>query len=301
MARVIAHLIVGSKPEPFLPAMLESLAGAVEHLYVNENSGLAEQAPNLGALRSCALAADGRMTLDRTVFSTFAAARNRCFELDRDANDETWVVFVDADEVHAPDFARIARRLDRLPASIGFVDGYTWHFFKSFDWYASIERRMMLHRWTPRAHWQRDVHEQLAGIPGARLALPYVYAHYGHVSPFAEDARKGAQYKGLGATGTPLTMEEALAADLHGDYRAVDAYFAPLWRRLMRFRGAHPSAARTAVRQMHAANAQRFREIDGLVRKHQPPIQRAANAAMKLNYAFRWRARTVDAARYGML
>ena len=43
----------------------------------------------------------------------------------------------------------IAARLGELPAQYDFVDGYTWHFFASFDYYTSIERRMMFFRYRP--------------------------------------------------------------------------------------------------------------------------------------------------------
>ena len=300
MARVVAHLIVGTKHEIFLPAMLAGLEPAVEHVFVNENSGLGADAPNLPALESSVFARTGRMTVARTTFETFAAARNVCFDLDTGAGADTWIVFIDADEVHAPRFSKIATQLDSLPAGIGFVDAYTWHFFMSFDWYTSIERRMMFHRWTPQARWEGEVHEQLTGVPGKRIALPYVYAHYGHVAPFAEYARKGAQYSGLGAEGTPLTAQDAHAADFHGDYRAVDAYFAPMWPALLRFTGSHPPAARPIIAQERARRASAFTAIDMMIRRSQTPLRRARNALMKLNYEQRWRARTFEALRYGI-
>lgn len=301
MTRIVAHLIAGAKAEPFLPAMLASIAGPVERLFVNENSGMGDDAPNLAALASSLFAQSGRMSMTRTVFNGFAQARNHCFALDTEADENTWIAFIDADEVHGAKFAQIAAKLGRLPSNVAFVDGYTWHFFKSFDWYSSIERRMMFHRWSPRAHWEGGVHEQLAGIPGKRIALPYVYAHYGHVTPFAEDARKGAQYSSLGAEGTPLTAEEAHAADFHGDYRAVDRYFAYLWRVLMPFRAEHPPAARPFVESEKLHRQKHFAQIDAIVRRNQPPLQRVRNALMKANYEQRWRGRVFEAARYGML
>ncbi|MDE2571194.1 MAG: hypothetical protein KGM44_01565, partial [bacterium] len=179
MARVVAHLIVGARPEPFLVALLRSLAPVVERLIVNDNSGLGQASPHAPVLAASAFANAGRLTLAQTSFVDFSSARNVCLELDREADEHTWVAFVDADEVHGERFARIVARLDSLPREIAYVDGYTWHFFQSFDWYASIERRMSLFRWTPQARWEGKVHEHLLGVPGRRLALPYVYAHYG--------------------------------------------------------------------------------------------------------------------------
>lgn len=301
MSRIVAHLIVGAKFEPFLGAMLESIAPAVERIFVNENSGLGEGAPNLPALRSCALARDGKLVMAQTTFESFASARNVCFDLDREAAPGTWVVFIDADEVHFERFARIASQLDKVPDDVGYVDGYTWHFYFSFDWYYSIERRMMFHRWTPAARWGGDVHEQLTGIPPRRIALPYVYAHYGNVAPFSEHVRKGTQYSGLGAEGTPLSAQAAHAADLESDFSGVDEYYREFWKTLMRFKGRHPRAALATIQSEMARFGRRSTAaIERTIHKYQPPGQRIRNFLMKLNYEYRWRARAVDARRYGI-
>jgi len=301
MPRVVAHLIVGAKREPFLPATLASIEPAIEHALVNENSGLAEHAPNLPALEASALFRSGRMSIARTRFSSFATARNECLKLDPAANDQTWVLFIDGDEVHAPRLEALATSLSRLPRSISFVDGFTWHFFKSFDWYLSIERRMMFFRWSPEAHWKGDVHEGLRGVRGNRLALPYVYAHYGHVSSFAEDTRRGSQYASLGQRGNALPADIAREADVQGDFRRLNPHFADRWRRLIRFTGEHPPCARPIVVYEMLRLASHFRRVEAAIEEHQPLRQRAKNVFRKINYAQRWRARWFDAARYGML
>lgn len=300
MPRIVAHLIVGAKPEPLLPAMLASIEGAASWLFVNENSGLGEAAPNLPALRASRFAAAERMIVDRTPFDTFARARNRCFALDPAPTLDTWIVFIDGDEVHGEGFARIAQRLDRVPPRVGFIDAYTWHFFASFNWYTSIERRMMFFRWSPQAQWKNDVHEQLAGVPGGRIALPYVYGHYGAAASFSEYARKGAQYSSLGAHGTPLSPQAARVADEGDDYGEVEAFFAEMWPILLRFRAAHPPAARTYIAQQEAMRAKTFAAVDAIVAAHQPPLRRFKNALMRANYEQRWRLRIIEAKRYGL-
>jgi hypothetical protein len=300
MSRIVAHLIVGAKHEPFLSAMLASIAPGIERIFVNENSGLGTDAPNLPALESSTLARDGKMVVARTTFESFASARNVCFDLDKDAAPGTWVVFIDADEVHFERFARIAAQLDKIPAGIGYVDGYTWHFYFSFDWYYSIERRMMFHRWTPAARWEGEVHERLTGVPEGRVVLPYVYPHYGHVTPFAEFARKWGQYTGLGAQSEQLSPEAAHAADFHGNYDAVEPVFAERFQHMLRFTGAHPAAARPFIAAQQGQREKQFAQIERLIRKHQGPGQRALNLAMKLNYEQRWRSRALTQARLGI-
>ncbi|MDQ6929129.1 MAG: hypothetical protein M3126_00495 [Candidatus Eremiobacteraeota bacterium] len=295
----MAHLIVGAKAEPFLPSMLASVDPAVDHLFVNENSGLGTDAPALPALQSSAFAQSGRMSMVRTTFTTFEDARNACFDLDTAADTDTWIAFIDADEVHGERVAKIRSKLGSLPQAVGFVDGYTWHFFKTYDRYLSIERRMMFFRWSPAARWKGRVHEQLTGVPGKRVALPYVYAHYGHVVPFAQTARREAQYAALGAAGTLLSVQDAHAADFHADYDAAERVFSEWWRKCMRFDGKHPAAALAFIEQDRRENASYFRDMERLIVKHQPPVQRARNAIMKLNYEQRWRLRAIEAARYG--
>ncbi|MBV8726676.1 MAG: glycosyltransferase [Candidatus Eremiobacteraeota bacterium] len=301
MTRIVAHLIVGAKQEPFLPALLASIEPATEHIFVNENSGFRERAPALRALQASALFRSGRMTLKHTTFEGFAAARNICLQLDRGACDDTWIAFIDADEVHGERFATIARNLARLPKRLSFVDGFTWHFFKSFDWYLAIDRRMMFYRWTPSVRWDGDVHERLIGVGGARIALPYVYAHYGHVSPFSEDTRQGTQYASLGQHGNALPADIALDADERGDFSRLNPHFADRWRRLIRFTGEHPPAARPIIVYEKLRLSEQFRRIEAAIEEHQPRAERFKNFFRRINYAQRWRLRWLQAARYGML
>ena len=301
MARIVAHLILGARPEPFLGALLESLTPVVDLLAVNDNSGMGEESPHTHALKESAFGRGGHLRLARTAFEDFSSARNVCFSLDPEADEQTWIAFVDADEVHGEHFARIAARLDRLPREIAYVDGYTWHFFQSFDWYASIERRMSLFRWTPQAHWERKVHEQLAGVPGKRLALPYVYAHYGHVVPFAWTASKERLYASLGFPGRHVDEETARRADLTHDYEGIEQTFSDMWTRLMRFRGRHPAAANATIARIRRERAEHFAAIEEIVARRQTPLIRLRNLVRRANYAQRWRMRALEGLRYGML
>ncbi|MFY9709553.1 MAG: glycosyltransferase family A protein, partial [Candidatus Cybelea sp.] len=140
-AGVAAHLILGPREEPFLSAMLTSIAGAAQLLIVNDNAP--EPSPHAQTLAASAFGREGRIVVDRTPFTTFAHARNICLRLHEQRQAGDWVAFVDADEVHGTQVVRIARRLGSVPVEYDFVDGYTWHFFGSFDYYTSIERRMM--------------------------------------------------------------------------------------------------------------------------------------------------------------
>ena len=117
-----------------------------------------------------------------------------------------WVAFVDAEEVDAPGINRIAARLGRVPAEYDFVEGYTWHFFGSFEHYTSIERRMMFFRYRRGLRWEGAVHERLIGLHGKRLALPYIYAHYRHTLEPRRHAEKGRHYSSSARPATCWAM-----------------------------------------------------------------------------------------------
>lgn len=285
--RVAAHLIVGPREEPFLAALCRSLEDACETLIVNDNAP--DPSPHAAALAQSSFAKRGRLIVDRTPFGDFSAARNICMRLHREHDAGEWVAFVDADEVHGEHIARIAGNLGRVAPEIDFVDGYTWHFFQSFDWYMSIERRMSFFRYSPSVRWEGTVHEQLQGLSGGRIALPYVYAHYGWVMPARHHAEKGRQYLSLGAPGRVVHESELDRID-------VDSYFEfqHRWAVALRFTGAHPPAARETIARIRAERHDEFARVDAIVRERQPAKQRLSNALMKLNYELRWRGRAFN-------
>lgn len=267
-----------------MPALLRSI-DACALLIVNDNAP--EPSPHADALAQSAFARQGRLVLDRTPFTGFATARNRCLTLHREHDAGAWAAFVDADEVHGEPFARVAGNLHSLEKSTAFVDGYTWHFFQSCKWYRSIERRMAFFRVHDALRWSGAVHERLDGVSGSRLALPYVYAHYGWVLPIARQAAKERLYAQLGAPGKILPPAELDAPQL-------ERSFAGEWRTLMRFSGEHPAAARPIVAALFDELRDQFAAVDRAVAAAQARLQRAANALMRLNYEQRWRARALD-------
>lgn len=281
---IAAHLILGPREEPFLAAMLESIRDAAAFLIVNDNSP--DPSPHAEILSASSFGKAGALLVDRTPFSGFAAARNVCLRLHQERDAGSWIMFIDADEVHGALIARIAARLDHVAAGYDFVDGYTWHFFGAFEYYTSIERRMMFFRYRPGLHWEGAVHERLHGLTGKRIALPYVYAHYGHTLTPRRHAEKGRQYSSLGAPGNILREEELEGFD-------VAKYFAPVYPRLLQFSGRHPDAARPTIDRLTSGLA----EHHGLTREMveaQPHAVKLRNVARKLNYELRWRARIFE-------
>lgn len=292
LPRIAAHLILGSREEPFLGALLESLDGAVDTVIVNDNS--ASPSPHERTLQQSPFGRRRALVVDRTPFSDFAGARNVCLRIHREIDAGDWIAFVDGDEVHSPQLRRIASRLQCVPQEFDFVDGYTWHFFQSFRWYTSIERRMTFYRFKPGVRWTGRVHEHLEGLSGKRLALPYVYAHYGHVSDARRHAEKSRQYSNLGAPGPVL--EEAELDDID-----VAQYFRCDLPLLLRFGGDHPRDARVTVEELERRNAAYLRSIDGLIARAQPLRVRWRNALMNVNYDQRWIARWLNPLSWRMM
>jgi hypothetical protein len=283
-AKIAAHLILGPREEPFLGALLASIQGAAATLIVNDNAPGAS--PHTQTLEASAFGREGRLTIDRTPFTGFADARNVCIDIHTRQNAGDWIAFVDADEVHAPQIDTIAQNLEGVPDEYDFVDGYTWHFFQSFEYYTSIERRMMFFRYNPSITWEGAVHERLTGLNGRRIALPYVYAHYGHTLAPRRHAEKGRHYSSLGAPGGVLREDQLADFD-------VATYFAPEYPRLLRFHAKHPEAVHDTLTQLEPA-LQPFHDLTDRVVKAQPAAVKARNVFRRANYEMRWRGRRLS-------
>jgi hypothetical protein len=280
-------MIVGPREEPFLAAVCQALVGVCETLIVNDNAP--HPSPHSQVLERTGFAREGRLLLDRTPFTDFAAARNICMRLHREHDAGDWIAFVDADEVHVPRARRIAANLHRVAPQVDFVDTYVMHFFQSFDWFMSIDRRSSFFRFTPQVHWEQPVHEQLRGLSGRRIALPYLYMHYGWVVPAQVHAMKGRQYSSLGAPGR-------IVDERHLGSTTVDNYFEfqERWQSALRFHGEHPPAARAAIERMRAERAVEFAQVDRLIASAQSPAVRARNLLRRANYEQRWRLRVFN-------
>jgi hypothetical protein len=283
---IAAHMIVGRNEESFLPALLRSLENVVDRVVVNDN-GEDPGGPNARALAASAFARRGDLVIDRAPFVDFATARNRTLRLHRELGLGEWAAFVDADEVHRPIAATIARNLGCLPPEIAIVDGYTRHYFQSFRLYTSIERRMSFFRVTPELHWTGRVHERLTGVAGKHLAIPYVYDHYGALFSMHRQAAKGRQYSSLGQAGPTVAEEDEPAV------RVVD-YFHSLWPLVLRYHGDHSEAVADLRAALERTERERFLWSEHTAAQFQPPHVRAANLVRRANFEYRWRGRALD-------
>ena len=281
---IAAHLILGPREEPFLGAMLESISDVAAILLVNDNGP--DPSPHAPILESSRFGREARLVVDRTPFSGFAEAPNVCLRLHAARSGAHWVAFIDADEVHGAAIRAIAAGLHDVPADYDFVDGYTWHLFASFEYYTSIERRMMFFRYRPHLRWVGAVHERLLGLDGKRIAVPYVYGHYGHTLQPRRHAEKGRQYSSLGAPGNVLAEGELDTFD-------VVRYFAPVYPRLLRFSGRHPDAAQPVMTQIRPS-LKKHHDLTARIVSKEPMRVKLVNLIRKLNYEMRWRSRMLS-------
>lgn len=263
-------LCVGSSPEPYLEATLASIAPVVDLLVVNENSG-SERSPNLATLEGSAFARSGRLHLIRTTFVDFSTMRNDAFAALAARATPDWVLWLDADEVHASGIVSLARDLlPRLGPDFGSVDGYTDHFLGSFGWISDVARRFCAYRFDPALRWRNPIHEKIEGLRGKTLVVPYRYAHYGNVLPPALYAGKDLKYLELGnvVDYAPPSVESATLENIYGRKG----------RRARRFRGEHPAAGRALLERLTREWSEAFARIDTLFRAEQTAADRFANA-----------------------
>jgi hypothetical protein len=152
---------------------------------------------------------------------------------------------------------------------------------------------MMFFRYAPDIRWEGAVHERLRGLTGKRIALPYLYAHYGHTLEPRRHAEKGRHYSSLGAPGNVLREDEL------DDFDVV-RYFAPVYPRLLRFSGGHPTAARETIERLRGGLASHHRLTREVV-EDQPAFIRVGNILRKLNYELRWRGKAADPVARGLI
>jgi hypothetical protein len=271
---VVAHMIVGGRPEPYLADALASVSDLCVHAVINDNSSSGETA-NAAAILGSSFAKSGRLTHLRTTFVDFSTARNACIDATPDALRTGWALYADADEVHGPELAAMARLLPRLPADVDTLDGYSKNFIGSFSYWNTIHRRLRFFRLAPGRRWQGKVHERLEPL-GRREATPAVGAHYGHVCTPTAEVDRERLYKSLGQ---PVTLLDKASLD--------DITPALVWGEQLRdalpFHGLHPAAAAATIARLRVEWAAVFAEVDRVVAE-QGLADRIRNWFRKSNY-----------------
>ncbi len=278
---IIAHLIVGRKPEQYLGAVLESIADVCDHVVINDNSGQTRSQNSLVVLDS-RIAHSGGLTLVRSSFTDFATARNCCLDATPSQFANAWCLFVDADEVHGEELSTMAALLPHLPDDVQAVDGYSRFFVGSFSWWTELQRTRCFIRLSPTMRWSGKIHEQLAPV-GRRIALPAQWCQYGHVVLPHEEAEKSLLYASLGPGRAPTEAQLSRAN--------AASVWAHLLRRAHRFHGAHPPAMTAVIERLKLERAQLFAAVDVLAgRRTRADSMRNALRQVNARRLVAWRA-----------
>lgn len=278
---IVAHLIVGRKPELYLGPVLESIADVCDHAVINDNSGLPHSA-NYETILQSRLARSGRLTIVRSSFVDFATARNICLDATPPRFARAWALFVDADEVHGDELPAMAALLPSLQHDIEAVDGYSRFFVGSFDWWTELQRSRCFVRLSPGLRWSGRIHERLSPV-GRRIALPAQWCQYGHVVTPREEAEKSRLYASLGP-GVALSEAQAAAA-------TPAIVWAWLLRKANRFNGRHPAAMEHIIARLQRERVTIFSKVD-ILAAQQTPAERIRNAVRHVNGTrlIAWRA-----------
>jgi hypothetical protein len=272
-------MLVGRKPERFLPACLESIADAVDLLVVNDNS-CGSASGNLAALTNSALYRQGKVKIIPSEFKGFGYCKNLCLDYLR-ANPVPgmWVLNIDCDEVHTPGITALTRRiLPNLPSGIGIVDGYFRHFIMSSRYYVSLDRRHnMILSFNNNIHWEGSVHEKLVNTCGARIGLPYRYFHYGYLVSIRELLKRWELYGSLGDA-----ISGGYATQAHVNFNG-DAC------RAMCFRVRHPDFVFQLLEEYRSKNREDVRIFEDLVKEYNPTRREMLRKNFSYDTIMAWR------------
>ncbi len=278
-------MIVGKRPEVYLASCLESISDAVDELVLNDNSG-EERSENREIVESSKLFREKRATVIPGTFQGFSYCRNLPIEhIRQQAVEDSWILRLDADEVHTPDLAFFTRNvLPHVPDTIGGFDAYYYKFMISLDFITFIERRhQWLVRMTPELHWEGDVHEKLLGVREAQVALPYVYCDYSYV--LGDTALE--KWKMYHTLGDPTYRREEL------DRMDYKTFLNHEVHRCFRFKGSHPPCVDATLEKLRADKLEDFTRFNMQCEEYlKHPFKLIRSTARLANFKLRvfWRA-----------
>lgn len=291
---LVANVIMGDRPEPFLKFCMESISEAVDLVVLNDNSDNPDN-PNIPVLKKTSLYKNGKVDVLQSNFKEiggFAAARNIC--LDRVSElikkkeipgENLWILYLDCDEVHPLQLTGYVKDfISHVPGEIGIIDGYMYQFILTFDYYTTLERRHNLFfRFHRDIRWERPVHETLAGLKGKRIATGYTYCHYGYLLS-REDLLKRWQvydkYNGL-----DFNLKDVDESNMLMEKSAL----------AIPYTKGHPAIMKEYIDEFRRNPGQlNLKFQDKIMKLREDPIFKIKNYLRHLNYELRLRFRDME-------
>lgn len=193
MTKVSAHIIFGSNPEPFLEAALRAVEWVDYYCAINTDPESSIAAQNEATFRRVVPREKQRLERIWMKEMDFARARNECLKL---ATTGDYVLLVDADDVHYPEFEGLAREF--IERGHDMITTHFWHLIGYKDLWGQEPHREILFTKTDETGFLKNVHEGLSHprqSPG--LVGDYHYVHYGYIKPPREIFRRWVLYSKL--------------------------------------------------------------------------------------------------------
>jgi len=193
MERIGVHLIFGSNPEPFLEAALRSVEWADYFCCINT-------APDDGVAQRNEMIVRNTVPRDKLRLAriwmnpfNFSRARNECLKL---ADTGDYVLILDSDDVHYPEFEQIAR--GAVESGYDMITAHFWHLIGYKDLWGQEPHREILFTKTEETRFTKEVHEGLEHPRREPHLLPdYHYVHYGYIKPNREIFKRWVLYSEL--------------------------------------------------------------------------------------------------------
>ena len=176
---IAAQVIIGDLPEPFLEAALRSVDWVDYYTVVSTECASDEGLCNRDIVRATVPDGKLRMTaLAGPSVQDFSLARNTALGL---VDDGDFVLILDADEVHFPEWRDIcgyylANGADSITAAFN-------HFVVYRDAVQAVYPREIVFRKYPDTQFVGRVHEQLHTTRRNPVVADYRYCHFGYLRP----------------------------------------------------------------------------------------------------------------------
>jgi GT2 family glycosyltransferase len=254
MNEIGAQIIFGQFPEPFLEAAVRSVAWVDYVVAVNTDSDDGNAQQNEATVRRVCRELNIDLTVERMAMHgtsfDFAKARNRAL-LHVPYRD--YVLIVDSDDVHYPEFEQIAR--GAVTFGYDMVTAHFWHHAVFKNLWHSQPHREILFRMSEDVSFYNTmgtVHEELRHPRGMTNLVPggYMYHHYGYIKSAWQVSARWEFYRKLGASVHDY--------DVSRPEHALDD-----WPRICQvYTGDHPKVAQEVLARYPIAPADIFLDPD---------------------------------------